>query len=263
VKKNANILLSEGDAMTSVKPLGFVNARDLGGLAIPGIGRTRHGVLYRSEIPLEDDPEPDLHPWPPATVCDLRSTSEQSRRHPLAGSATTVLCLPMTARADPTRMATETQGGDLTELYQEILVTCTESLVRVAEAVSTSPGATLIHCAGGKDRTGVAIAVLLAAVGVCRTEIIKDYQVAQDLMPLIRDRLVAAEPPAKRVAARERLHATAPRLLGSPANAIEAVVDHLESHNGGAAGWLREFGLQQAHLSMLCTRLLAIPSAAA
>jgi protein-tyrosine phosphatase len=38
----------------------------------------------------------------------------------------------------------------------------------------------VIHCAAGKDRTGVAIAVLLSALGVRRETIIEDYLLTND-----------------------------------------------------------------------------------
>jgi protein-tyrosine phosphatase len=145
----------------------------------------------------------------------------------------------------------------LVGLYEEMLVKCADNLVRIAEAVATSLGPTLVHCAAGKDRTGVAIAVLLAAVGVRREEIVKDYVTTARHMPLVQNRLVAAAIPKDRQKVRERLRSADPRLLGLPPNAIERVLDRLDSDRDGAMGWLVRHGLEPAHMSALKARLIA------
>jgi protein-tyrosine phosphatase len=41
----------------------------------------------------------------------------------------------------------------------------------------------LVHCTAGKDRTGVAMAVLLSSLGVPRQTVIEDYQLTEKLVP--------------------------------------------------------------------------------
>lgn len=241
----------------SPSALGFVNARDVGGLVVDSTRRTRRGVLYRSELPLHGDQAPELDPWPPATVCDLRSEGELHGCHPLDTPATTVLVTPLVAEADPARMVADPDPPKLIDVYESIFATCGDKVARIAQAVATSPGPTLIHCAGGKDRTGVAVAVLLSAVGVRRAEIVKDFLIAPGLVTLIHDRLVAAEHPGRRDMVRQRLRTCDPWLVDTPALAIEIFLDRLESHDGGAAGWLLRWGLDEADLSALRARLVA------
>ena len=50
----------------------------------------------------------------------------------------------------------------------------------------------LVHCAAGKDRTGVVVALALAAVGVRREAIIADYVVTADRITEIMRRLRAS-----------------------------------------------------------------------
>jgi len=216
-------------------------------------------VLYRSELPLHGDRAPELDPWPPATVCDLRSAGERCGIHPLDTPATKVLVTPLVAAADPARMVANFESTKLTDVYESIFATCGDKLARIAETVTTSPGPTLIHCAGGKDRTGVAVAVLLSAVGVRRAEIVKDFLITTRLVTLIHDRLVAAEHPRKRELVRQRLRTSDPWLLDTPTVAIEVFLDRLESHDGGAAGWLMRWGLDAEGISALRTRLVAEP----
>jgi protein-tyrosine phosphatase len=57
---------------------------------------------------------------------------------------------------------------------------------RIADA---APGAVLIHCSGGRDRTGLIALVLLSLAGVDRAAIVADYEAsAPRLEPLWRDR---------------------------------------------------------------------------
>src|SRR5918912_2237324 len=50
-----------------------------------------------------------------------------------------------------------------------------DSIVGALRDVARGPGATIVHCAAGKDRTGVVCALALAAVGVPREAIVADY----------------------------------------------------------------------------------------
>jgi protein tyrosine/serine phosphatase len=49
----------------------------------------------------------------------------------------------------------------------------------------------VFHCSGGKDRTGVLAATLLAAAGVIDEDIIHDYTLSAPFMPEIRERLTS------------------------------------------------------------------------
>lgn len=48
----------------------------------------------------------------------------------------------------------------------------------VFTAIGSAPGAVLVHCAGGKDRTGMVIAMLLTLTGVEEDAIVADYEAA-------------------------------------------------------------------------------------
>lgn len=47
--------------------------------------------------------------------------------------------------------------------------------------LSLNEGAVLFHCFAGKDRTGIAAAILLSILGVGRDEIIKDYLITNEM----------------------------------------------------------------------------------
>ncbi len=107
----------------------------------------------------------------------------------------------------------------------------------------------MVHCAEGKDRTGIVIALALAIAGVEHDQIAEDYAASAGyLAPRLSAALAAEVDPA----ARKRLqrgHATDP-------GTILTLLDHLESRYGGAASYLGIHGVQDAQLSALRTRLI-------
>ena len=54
------------------------------------------------------------------------------------------------------------------QYYLRYLADRPDSVVGALEDIATGPGPVLVHCAAGKDRTGVVVAMALAAVGVER-----------------------------------------------------------------------------------------------
>jgi protein-tyrosine phosphatase len=136
----------------------------------------------------------------------------------------------------------------LAAAYQGLLRRAAPKLVRALELVAAADGPALVHCAAGKDRTGVVVAVLLRAVGVSRAEVIADYRRTEPALPAIAERtaeLIATIDPAHRQ-----------RLMGVPAAAIAAVLDVLDGASGGAAGWLRGHGAPARVLDAWRRRLL-------
>jgi protein tyrosine/serine phosphatase len=109
-------------------------------------------------------------------------------------------------------------------------------LAAIMELVAHCPTPVLIHCTAGKDRTGIVVAVLLRAVGVCRRAVIEDYRATQTALPAIMARIpseltVGLDPTVRQ------------RLMGVPEQAITAVLDEVDSTKSGAQGWLSDAGV--------------------
>jgi protein-tyrosine phosphatase len=235
---------------------GLANARDLGGLAVEGGGRIRHGVLFRSDAPLAGEPDPDLRPWPPSCVIDLRSVEEQATSHPLGLRGAEVHSVSLMSRADPARLAAALDGITLLDLYGSMVQSAGDLIVSVVDIIASQTGPTLVHCAVGKDRTGVIIAIVLSAVGVSRSQIVADYDSTGPNMPAVLERIVAVRPVAERDAVRAGLEQVPAHLFATQTEAIEAVLDTVGSHEGGAAGWLVSHGLAPEKLALLRSRLV-------
>jgi len=248
--------------MTATQPTAAltapVNLRDLGGLATADGRRTRSGVLYRGDVPLPGDVAPaHVAPWPPRVVVDLRSRFEaEGRTHPLAGPDTVVHHVPLLdqpAQPQPEQPA----PPSLRDLYLGLLERSGTDLARafrlvVAGVADGAPGPVLVHCAAGKDRTGVVVALLLYAAGVRRDAIVADYVRTDRNMPLVLRRL-SGEPATLPPGVDED---AVRQLVSAPAEAIEVVLTRLDEHPGGVHGWLCEHGVTRAELTAWATRFL-------
>lgn len=232
----------------SPTPSGLANLRDVAA-GLPA-GTIAPGIVFRSDAPLAGDAIPALPGWPPATVIDLRDPSELHDAHPYAESAR-VHVLPLLGAARPDQGKQVGLDPDLlVRLYRAMVKRHAAGfLVKVVEAVAREPGPILIHCAAGKDRTGVSVALLLCLVGVSREAVLTEYF----LTDLARDQLV------HRLAAHYALSVEGSELpedvLRTSRPGIEAVLDVWEAHEGGAAGWYLEHGGTQATLAALQARL--------
>jgi hypothetical protein len=104
------------------------------------------------------------------------------------------------------------------------------------------PGGTpaLVHCAIGKDRTGVLVALLLGAAGVEREAIVADYALSHHAVRQIREQLEESE--AFRALAR---HVPAFVFDATP-ETMELFLRKLDERWGGAAGYFAASGVDPA-----------------
>jgi protein tyrosine/serine phosphatase len=118
-------------------------------------------------------------------------------------------------------------------------------------AVAAAPdGAVLVHCMGGKDRTGLVSALVLRVAGVPVETVAADYALTESaLSPSSRAWIAAAPDEDER---RRRL-----LLQPSPAAAMSDVLARLEERYGGARAYLRGGGLGEEALDALEERLVA------
>ncbi|MBL7497130.1 tyrosine-protein phosphatase [Frankia sp. CNm7] len=223
---------------------GAHNVRDLGGLPAAG-GTVRPRVLLRGDSLDNLTPE-DIELLREDVglrgVVDLRAPFENPREaewFPRLGI--TWLhepLLDLTGLTDPAVMREKAAGYDYAKLYARMLESAGPGLARVLEFLVSGPRTpALVHCAAGKDRTGVTVAVLLAVAGVDRDAIVADYQATEQRIQLIREALARREEYRH---LRER--ATSGQLpRAAPAvdpRAIAAVLEIVDAAPGGVAGFL-------------------------
>lgn len=197
------------DAMSPGRSGHLANFRDVGGMPTVDGGTTRPGVLWRGDAPMPGDlTGPDDTgglPWPPGSVVDLRNASESTGPHPLIARGSEVTVLPLVQSLAPDTQA-RGKRGELTtgELYLLLLEIGSAWLPPFLAVAAHGPGPLFVHCAAGKDRTGVAVALLLRSAGVDRATVAADFAATNDHRRALRDRLVAQgslgeDVPAERV----------------------------------------------------------------
>lgn len=222
------------------------NLRDLGGLRAAHGAFVRPGTVFRSAVPFADDePAPGMT-WPPSEVIDLRSAGELAAGHPLAATGSQIHNVPLLAALSPEAWGVET----LRELYLHVLKDVPDRLAHTVDLVARGGGPTLIHCAAGKDRTGVSVALILRLLGVDREAVTADYLITRSNEPQIRKRLDAV---------RTRGHVIPDAFLQTPVEAITAVLDVWEAHPYGVEGWVRDAGVETDTLQVLRERLVTVP----
>jgi protein-tyrosine phosphatase len=189
-------------AMSWIELEGAHNVRDVGGLAANG-GRTRRGMLLRADA-LDQLTASDVRQLVGdvglAHVVDLRSATERIERGrgPLGGTPVRYTEVEVIGPDDLARRAGaraaafaagEPAARIIADGYVELLELGAPAFTAAFAAIA-APGGTpaLVHCAIGKDRTGVLTALLLDAAGVDRDEIVADYARSGERMAPIIER---------------------------------------------------------------------------
>ena len=175
------------------------NLRDYGDYATAASGRIRSGRLYRSahQARMDDADLAYLGGLQIGTVVDLRRTIERTKqpsRRPIGFDAT-VIQSELDERGEAPHI-TFLKSGNLTPdsgrrfmtgLYAEMAFSPAhiETFSAYFRALGQSDRPVLIHCAAGKDRTGLLAALTHHLLGVEHDDLIEDYlltNVAVDLV---------------------------------------------------------------------------------
>jgi protein tyrosine/serine phosphatase len=133
--------------------------------------------------------------------------------------------------------------------YMGYLLRRPDSIVGSVRTIARAHGAVLVHCAAGKDRTGVVVALALDAAGVDRETIVADYLATGERIDAIIARLVSS--PIYRVGI-ERRDTSA---LAPAPGTMERLLELVDQRFGGSAAWLSAHGLGPLDLERLRRRL--------
>lgn len=214
--------------------------------------RLRPDVLWRSAQPIAGDGDPhEVTSWPPATVLDLRSAGEiPEGPHPLLPGAHVHNVVLLDHAGDPNALAERRRT--LVEVYLSMLEPGT-GLMRAVELVAAEPAPVLVHCAAGKDRTGLVVALVLRLVGVERDAVLADFALTTDAMPEVMRRLIATSP----LPPGADLSTLPKEYFAAPTEALAAILDVWDAHEGGTAGWALAHGGAPDLVSRLGGKLLS------
>jgi protein-tyrosine phosphatase len=246
---------------------GAVNVRDVGGLVTADGGAIRAGRLLRSDnlqdltprdigvlvsgiglrqvIDLRSDIEVDLEGPGPLTR-EPAVTIHHLSLFTEGGRLTDVEADTADAREVDTDKILPWQGrpGDGPETERSVghylgyITDRPDSVVSALRLIAATPaqGPAIVHCAAGKDRTGVVVALALHVAGALREEIIADYTATGDRLEVLLARLRASP-------------TYAPDLDSRPADThmphaytMEKFLTILDERFGGPLGWLERHG---------------------
>jgi protein tyrosine/serine phosphatase len=247
---------------------GAVNVRDLGGLPADDGGETVAGRLLRA------DNLQALSPWDVrrlvrdiglTTVIDLRSSAELASEgpapldavpdvrhihHPVVpelGSATDAVAEALLLKQDQdrARFPSDPACGH----YLGYLEDRPDQVVGAVRSIARDQGTALVHCAAGKDRTGVVVALALTAVGVRPQAVVADYAATGERSEAILNRLRRSPTYARDL---DSLPAEAHR---ARPETMAAFLEQVDARYGGVARWLTDHGLRAGELDLLRAKL--------
>ena len=262
---------------------GTTNTRDLGGLPTTDGGWTVPGRVLRSDN-LQTLSEADVRRLVAEhhlqDVIDLRTTAEvlmEGRgplravpgvRHqhftllPERGERTDVFAAEEDLPADqvpagwlesllPRQVAegTDTEHPAVRS-YLGYLADGEENVLASLRALATGgPGAAVVHCAAGKDRTGMVVAFALEVAGVEREAIIADYAQTAEVIDALVAKLAQHPTYATDMTDRDVASHT------PQADSMRRVLELLDERDGGPVGWLTAHGFGADEQAALRARL--------
>jgi protein-tyrosine phosphatase len=237
---------------------GCVNVRDLGGHPTEDGRTTRFGAVVRADSvrALSDAGWDALLAYGVSRIVDLRLRSELALDPPRELDVE-IVHVPLLqiddgewAEIDAIFDAQPDAAGSTRAVYLEFLERRRPQFAQAFAAVADAPeGTVVVHCQGGKDRTGLVVALLLRVVGVDVEAIVADYALSG---PNLSERTSAWVAETDDELERERRR----RIGSAPAEAMVAVLEELERRYGSVREYLDAAGVDQATVDKVRTRLV-------
>lgn len=241
---------------------GLVNLRDVGGTPTVDGGTITPGRLLRSDN-LQDLSAADLErlaAFDVTDVVDLRSDYEVAQEGPGPLAATEVAVhqhsmfrewragvgedkpdvrpevLPEEALPWVDLEPSVQLENAVASIYFSYLTDRPDSVVAALRVIADASGAVLVHCAAGKDRTGMIVALALSLVGAERDAVVADYAASSERMEAILARLLSTRTYADNLSGRPMsLHLTHPETM-------VAFLEHVDAAYGGVEPLLESLG---------------------
>ena len=237
---------------------GCVNVRDLGGHPTEDGSETRYGVVVRADSvrALTGAGWRALVGYGITRIVDLRQHSELAADPPVALPVELVHVALAPEAGSPEWDEIEAGAGAAADrvhavryVYLQLLERRRSAFAAALGAVAGAPpGGVVVHCAAGKDRTGLVVALLLRLAGVAVDEIAADYALSErNFAPLWRTWIEDAEDEAERERRR--------RLTACPPQVMVGVLDELERRYGTVRAYALAGGAPERELDALVRRL--------
>jgi len=258
--------------MQRVIPLaGGRNFRDLGGYMTADGRRVRWGRVFRSGVMsyLTDQGHAQLRPMGIRTVCDFRTLRERQREPVRWTSARPdILEWDYDARAVSLRtylkgpeFSPEIARSTMCDLYRKIPSLFQRQYAALFDKLAGGDLPLVFNCSAGKDRTGMAAALLLSSLGVSREQIMADYVLTDSVVDLEKEMFAHTHGSVALGDDHSYLlevgrEARLPLLKALP-EYLQAGFDQLEADHGSVADFIRNsLGIGDAKLLRIRDSLL-------
>jgi protein-tyrosine phosphatase len=137
----------------------------------------------------------------------------------------------------------------IASVYFSYLVDRPDSVIAALRTIAYAPGAALVHCAAGKDRTGTVVALALTIAGADRDAVVGDYVASSERVARVVARLQASSTYAENLRGRP---------LSSHLSRPEAMItflNHIDRRYGGVAALLSRMGWTDTDAAQLRAKL--------
>ena len=263
------LLRSSGDGATvkvaeRVLPLEHgSNFRDIGGYPAAGGKHVRWGSIYRSgATPLLSERDIRyLRTLHLTAMIDLRSLEERELA-PTRLSAASIHYVAIDYHFDTLipqaqAQALTSDSADVGLIYRHWLISLAPQFQAVFRALLAHTGPVVYHCTAGQDRTGVATALVLLALGAPREVILQDFLISTqyrrpqyEIAALDLSRY--PDNPAAALLSEVRTEKPAPLLGASGRPFLADVFDEIDQRWGNIDNYLREvLGVDAAQVARL------------
>jgi len=230
-----------------------LNVRDLGGFPTRDGRTTRSHAVIRADnlCRLTAHGRAALMRYGVRTAIDLREPGEHAIEHDAFGREELReidrVDIPLLTRAFRRGWPSGLDGHEMDLLCLE---TCGDAIATVFAAIAAAPaGAIVMYCHAGKERTGLAAALLLELAGVDRSTISREHALSDaHLAPLYAAWLDAEPDPEDRQQLRNRLR-TKP-------DQMELTLGALDALYGGIERYLLDCGVEAPDVVAVRERIL-------
>lgn len=235
---------------------GLQNFRDIGGYRTKGGRTVKWRRIFRSDA---------HHPMKPEdidftadvlkirTIIDLRSNDELEKygRSPLTERQAAYHHLPFLTSAMMVSQNDPRVTGDVAQHYAHMMVGAAAKIAAALKTLAESDAhPAVIHCMGGKDRTGVLTAVLLGLLDVNEEEIVSDYALSELYLGDFLQRLKGT-PGYEKMAQR-----FSPAMFTARPETMERLLVWVKAKHHDMSGYVRSIGVPDETIARLRETLL-------